>query len=338
MPDISDFSLQQLAGQRLMVGFDGYHFTEDLKDLIGILKVAGLVLFARNCSAPDQIDRLCRDCQQFAAECGQPPLIIAIDQEGGQVARLKAPFTQFPGNSKMQNTEDARQFAEITARELKSIGINMNFAPVLDLAPTHIESIMVERAFGDDPNWVINLGTTIIDYLQNNGIMSVAKHFPGIGRTTLDSHQDLPVLEVSRDALESYDLVPFKAAITHQVAGIMLSHIRYTAIDADWPASLSTPVTKELLRNQMGYKGLILTDDLDMGAITKHYDLKSAVQQILAADVDIALICHRSSKMEQAWEEMIHQMENHAVRQHQGRQSVERVLKLKQTYLSDSTA
>ena len=248
------FDNEFMAGQRLMVGFDGTGFNDDLKFLIGTLQVGGLILFARNLGAPEQIRQLCRDCQACAGRFGLPPLFIAIDQEGGQVARLKPPFTQFAGNPAMKDPEDAVHFARVTAMELKHLGVNMNMAPVLDVAPDGVESIMAGRVFGSDPGWVSDMGMKVIDHLQQRGIMAVAKHFPGIGRTVLDSHLALPDLDVDAKALTDVDLIPFQSAIQGNVAGIMLSHIRYTGIDPAWPASLSPAITADLLRQEDGLR------------------------------------------------------------------------------------
>ena len=327
-------STDMLAGQRLMVGFDGTGFNEDLKVLIHRLKVGGLILFARNLETPEQIESLCRDCQAAAADAGLPPLFIAIDQEGGQVARLKAPFTEFPGNPAMRSTRDAVDFARVTARELRQIGVNMDMAPVLDIAFDGHDSIMAGRAFGSDPAWVTDLGLAMIAELQRRGIMAVAKHFPGIGRTVLDSHLALPDLDVDAAALENADLIPFKAAIAGQVAGIMLSHIRYTALDPVWPASLSPAVTAGLLRRRLGYQGVVMTDDLDMGAIKPAFEIITAIDQPLAADVDIALICHKGPDIQAAWEQIRRRLTDDAMIDRMGRRSVERILKLKQAYLN----
>ena len=151
--DITKFSDEQIAGQRLMIGFDGTALNTDLMYLIDTIKVGGIILFSRNLSTPAQIKNLCASVQEYAMACGQPPLLIAIDQEGGQVARLKEPFTQFPGNPHMHGEEDAESFARITSVELKRIGVNMNMAPVLDVAIKGTGSVMVERAFGDNPGW-----------------------------------------------------------------------------------------------------------------------------------------------------------------------------------------
>ena len=329
----NSLSNEQLAGQRLMVGFDGTGLDEYLKFLIGQIKAGGIILFAVNLETPDQIKDLCFAVQDYAKQCGQPPLFIAIDQEGGQVARLKAPFTQFPGNPHMRHEADAKHFAEVTAAELNQVGINMNMAPVMDVAPADIDSIMAKRAFGGDPDWVSRLGLIVIEHLQRNNIMAVAKHFPGIGRTILDSHLDLPALENDLTAIERFDLIPFQACIQHGVSGIMLSHIFYPQLDDQWPASLSKYIANDLLRRRMGYAGLVLTDDLDMGAITKHFKIQISIQQILAADIDLALICHKSPSIEIAFEQIVKEITDSAEMKARGIESAKRILYSKSEYI-----
>lgn len=331
--DVTDFSDKQLAGQRLMVGFEGTELNAELEFLIDTLKVGGIILFSINLIDPGQIKDLCFSMQSYARSCDQPPLLIAIDQEGGQVARLKEPFTQFPGNSKMKGPEDAVFFARTTAKELLEVGINMNMAPVLDVAPEGINSVMADRAFGPDPGWVSEQGRVVIEHLQAENIMAVAKHFPGIGRTVLDSHFELPDLDIDVDAMLGFDLFPFKTAISHDVAGIMLSHIRYTGIDPDWPASLSKIIVDDLLRKKMGYDGVVMTDDLDMGAIEKHYDLKTAIQQILSADIDMTLICHAGPNIENAFKEILDIQRRSQTMKDKGMKSLKRIMKLKSRYL-----
>ncbi len=331
-------STEMLAGQRLMVGFDGTDFNDDLRFLIETLNVGGLILFSRNIESPPQVKALCRRCQAAAAGAGLPPLFVGIDQEGGPVARLKAPFTEFAGNPAMTSTAEAVDFARTTARELRQIGVNMDMAPVLDIAYDGIDSIMAKRSFGSDAAWVATMGSTVIRELQRRGIMAVAKHFPGIGRTVLDSHLALPDLDVDAEALADADLVPFKAAVADQVAGIMLSHIRYTGIDPVWPASLSPAVVQTLLRRQMGYRGVVMTDDLDMGAIKPAFAIETAIDQILAADVDIALICHKGPDIAAAAERLSKRLRDDARLREMGRRSVERILDLKRAFLADREA
>ncbi len=329
-----NLSDRQQTGQRLMVGFTGTELNDELKYDIGTLNVGGIILFSRNIESPDQVSDLCGETQQYAARCGLPPLFIAIDQEGGIVARLKPPFTQFPGNPTMQSEEDAIHFAQITAKELGQIGVNMDMAPVLDVPPPEGPSIMIERAFGRDPHWVAQMGSTMIEALQNSGIMAVGKHFPGIGRTVLDSHEDLPDLDIDLEALSTSDLPPFQAAVASDVSGIMLSHIRYPRLDPQWPASISVPIVNNLLRNQLSYQGLVMTDDLDMGAIAKHYHLPDIVSQCLISTVDILLICHSGPKIAAAFHEIHRNIQTQEELAEKSIASLERILSAKAKYLA----
>jgi len=329
------WSEEKLAGQRLMAGFEGSRLDRDLQGLIADLQVGGLILFRRNIESPRQLADLCRSAQHWARDCGLPPLFMAIDQEGGQVARLGPPFTQFAGNPAMRDVADAARFAQITATELASVGINMNLAPVLDAVPTGSDSIMAQRAFGSDPQWVARLGETVIAGLQARGVMAVAKHFPGIGRTHLDSHMDLPFLDADLGSLEDYDLIPFQAAIQNQVAGIMLSHILYRRLDPQWPASLSKSIARDLLRKRMGFKGAVLTDDLEMGAITRHYGFNAAIRQVLRADIDVALICRSAEKLRQAHALMIRKIGQSEERRSRAEAAAGRITALKTFYLKN---
>lgn len=328
-----DLSIEQLAGQRLMVGFEGTQFNQDLQVLIRDLKVGGIILFSQNTKTPAQVKKLCDAVQKYARLNKQPPLIISIDQEGGPVARLKEPFSEFPGNPAMTDVKDAIFFAETTAAELTQAGINMNLAPVLDVAPKEIDSIMAARAFGHNPQWVSKLGLTVISHLQQQNIMAVAKHFPGIGRTVADSHVDLPSCEHSLADLRSCDLIPFADSIKQGVAGIMLSHVSYPEIDPLWPASLSKQIAQHLLREQMGYSGVSMTDDLDMGAITKYFDIRITIRQILKAGIDMILICHKGPHIEIAYQEIFDSLNRSQNDRAMGIVSVKRIMALKKKYL-----
>ena len=330
---IDDLTDEQLAGQRLMVGFEGVRFNDTLRYLIDTLCVGGLILFSRNIESPQQLADLCRSIQAYAKRMGRPPLLISIDQEGGVVARLPSPFTTFPGNpaiGKQDSDQGAIDFAEITSRELKKAGINMNLAPVMDVAPIGFDSVMKKRIFSHNPGRVAHLGSIIIRYLQKNRIAACAKHFPGIGHTTLDSHMDLPCLNKGRDELDSFDLAPFRAALKADVSAVMLSHVVYMSIDPDWPASLSKKVAYDLLRNDLGFQGTVLTDDLDMGAIAKHYDIALIIRRILDADIDIVLLCHTLSTMRSAFEEVIAGIKDLPEARKRCAKSVDRIFRLKE--------
>lgn len=321
-----------MAGQRLMVGFDGTEFNEDLQFLIGELSVGGLILFSRNIRTPAQIRDLTLAAQDYAAAKGKPPLFIAIDQEGGTVARLKAPFTLFPeGQPGLTTLEEARHFAETTAKEMREVGLNMNLSPVLDVEPEGFSGVNHKRVFRGDCHRVAELGSVVIETLQKNGVIAVGKHFPGIGRTSLDSHFELPQLSTPLNILDETDLVPFKRAIRKEVSGVMLSHILYQAIDPEWPASLSQEISKRLLRERLGFNGLVLTDDLDMKAIKD--EIPVLIRRIVDAEIDIVLICHKGPRIEEAFTEMRHAITSSKHTLKEAMDSVERIFTLKRRFL-----
>ncbi|MFO7886313.1 MAG: glycoside hydrolase family 3 N-terminal domain-containing protein [Desulfobacteraceae bacterium] len=330
---MTEYDTATIAGQRLMAGFDGTDFNDDIKYLIKDLKIGGLILFSQNIRTPEQTRKLCASAQEFAIGQDLPPLFLALDQEGGDVARLKKPyFTEFPGNPHIKEKKAAVDFAAITAQELDKVNINMNLAPVMDFTAETEDSIMKNRAFTGSPKKIADLGITIINELQARGIMACAKHFPGIGRTTLDSHLTLPQLDAEKAVLEKTDVIPFTAAKENAVAAIMLSHILYTSIDSTWPASLSPSIAKQWLRDEMGYQGIVITDDLDMKAV-KH-DIKTCIHQILKSDIDIALICHKGPDIEKAFHCIKSGLSTDRELFEKGLISLQRILKVKNAYLN----
>jgi len=349
-----DKTADLLAGQRLMVGFEGTELNQELKTLIKEIKVGGIILFAANIRSANQVKTLCQSAQEYAISSDLPPLFIAVDQEGGEVARLRKPdFTEFKGNPHIMDLDSARKFATITAKELKAVYINMDLAPVMDSLPEAPESgevereqtnagtvsyefrsIMANRVFPGSTENVGKLGSHVIETLQNSGIMAVAKHFPGIGRTTKDSHLELPVLDADQKLMETSDLIPFKAAIKSNVAGIMLSHTLYSKIDNEWPASLSYNIAKTVLRDQMGYQGVVMTDDLDMKAI--RCDIRTSVRQILNAEVDLTLICHKGADIQTAFHEIKTLISNDEIFYRKGVESGDRIAALKALYLKSN--
>lgn len=326
-----DKTVRHLAGQRLMLGFNGTRFNAELENMIDRFQAGGIILFRRNIQSPEQVAQLCADAQAFAASCGRPPLFVAVDQEGGVVSRLPEPFTQFEGNPFVRTREQAQRFARITARELQDVGINMNLAPVVDVVPDHTDSIMTARAFPGTAQTVADLGVTVIQTLQSAGVMAVAKHFPGIGRTVLDSHHLLPVLDVDSADLEAADLVPFEAAMRADVSGIMVSHILCPRQDPRWQASLSVTIARDMIRKGLGFNGLVLTDDLDMKAVAR--DMDTCMGRILAAGIDLALICHQGPNIDTAFDALVRRLEADQESWDSGKVSLERIYRYKQAYL-----
>lgn len=336
IPSPDNWSVDRLAGQRLMVGFDGKRFDDHLADILTGIEPGGLILFRRNIENPDQLRTLCADAQEFARSIDLPPLLISIDQEGGAVARLGPPFTVFPGNPAMETLEDAGFFGRTSARELLDVGVQMNLAPVMDVAPPGEAGIMEARVFRGGPDRVAAMGRRAIRAMQEGGLLAVAKHFPGIGRTVLDSHEDLPRMAAPLAEMESMELPPFRAAIEADVAGIMLSHILYPALDPRWPASLSPAIARDLLRGELGFSGLVLTDDLDMGAIHRHFSLEQAIPQILASEIDLILICHPGPAAESAKTQMARIIRERKDDYRRAAESVSRILAAKQRILPEA--
>ena len=287
--------IDRRIGGLFMVGLPGTALDGETDGFIQKYRPAGLILFSRNIRNPLQLAMLCNDLQDRAMKYHGVPLFLSVDQEGGRVARLGKPFTLFPGNTAIGKdpspVERALHFARTTAKEMRLVGLNMDLAPVVDVLRGKPEKHLEGRAFGGDPGKVALLGSTVIRELQANGIMAVAKHFPGLGGTTLDPHHQLPTINVPASELERVDLVPFAAAIDSDVSAIMTSHARYPALDADNPATLSKRIIMSVLRERMGFNGLIISDDLEMGAIRKKWGVAGGIAASFAAGADILLVC-----------------------------------------------
>jgi len=293
--------LDSKIGQLFMVGIPGHDLDTETEALIREYNLGGVILFARNIEDPFQLAGLCRALQEKSMEYHNLPLLLAVDQEGGRVARLREPFTVFPGNKAIgmdeRSVELAEEFGAVTAKEMKMVGLNMNLAPVLDVQRGELEKHLDGRSFGEDPEKVAFLGKTVVKALQDNGVMAVAKHFPGLGRATLDPHLQLPRIDVDMHEIEQVNLPPFKAAIEEGVSGIMTSHAIYPALDSESPATLSPVVLTELLREKMAFEGLIITDDLEMGAIANHWHVAEGAAKAFEAGADILLICKEQRKV-----------------------------------------
>ena len=289
-----------------MAGIPGPQLDQDTKALIRDYNLGGVILFSRNIEDPIQLTRLCLDLQDTAIEHHGFPLILAVDQEGGRVARLKEPFTQFPGNTAIgqdaQPVEGAAEYGRITAKEMKMVGLNMNLAPVVDVQRGEPEKHLAGRTFGEDPELVAVLGRTVVRSLQENGVMAVAKHFPGLGRTSIDPHFHLPRIELDMKEMEEVNLPPFQASINEGVSGIMTSHAIYPALDSERPATLSQTILIQLLREKMGFDGLTITDDLEMGAIAKHWGVVEGAAAAFEAGADILLICKDQKNVSESLE------------------------------------
>ncbi|MFC1866739.1 beta-N-acetylhexosaminidase [Thermodesulfobacteriota bacterium] len=297
--DLSE--LNHKIGQLFMAGIPGTRMDENTELLIRDYNLSGIILFSRNIEDPVQLAELCRDIQDTAIKYHGTPLFLAVDQEGGRVARLRKPFTIFPGNEAIgmddNPKERAREFGTITAKEMKIVGLNMNLAPVVDVRRGKPEKHLRGRTFSEDHKSVAQLGRTVIRALQENGVMAVAKHFPGLGRTSIDPHSNLPKIESDIREIDEINLPPFKAAIKERVSAIMTSHAVYPALDPGRSATLSPYILNSLLRDNMGFNGLIITDDLEMGAIAKKWGVDKGALASFEAGADILLVCEEQKSL-----------------------------------------
>jgi beta-N-acetylhexosaminidase len=289
---LAQMSLAQRVGQVFMLGFEGTRLNADNRALIQGLHLGGVTLFGRNIENGPQLAQLDADLQTIADPL---PLFISVDQEGGLVVRVTDGATIFPGNMAVGAAGDsnlARRIAEASASELRAMGVNMDLAPVVDVNTNPLNPVIGIRAFGSDEQVVSDFGVQTIQGLQSAGVSAVAKHFPGHGDTDVDSHRDLPVVRHSLERLQSLEFLPFAAARGAGVDGIMTAHLYLPAIEPtpDLPATLSRTVLTGLLREQLGYRGLILTDALDMDAIKKDRPAAEAAVQAFEAGADMLLI------------------------------------------------
>ncbi|TME41936.1 MAG: beta-N-acetylhexosaminidase [Chloroflexi bacterium] len=289
---LARMTLEQKVGQVFMLGFEGTTVNASNKALIQGLHLGGVTLFARNIDNGPQLARLDAELQTIADPL---PLFISVDQEGGLVVRVTDGATIFPGNMAVGATGDptlAKKVAEASANELLAMGVNMDLAPVVDVNTNPLNPVIGVRSFGSNVDLVSQFGTETIEGVQSSGVSAVAKHFPGHGDTDVDSHRDLPVVPHPLDRLQSLEFLPFKSAMQAGVDGIMTAHLYLPAIELqhDLPATLSRTVLTGLLRDQLGYQGLILTDALDMDAIKKDRTAAEAAVQAFEAGADMLLI------------------------------------------------
>lgn len=284
----------------LLVGFNGVTADEELKSIIRDFKIGGIVLFRRNIQSPDQLLKLLEDAQSFAKKTLGRPLWVAIDQEGGPVQRFRAPFTQLPSAKELAlgGPEAVIEWSTKASADLRKMGIQINLAPVLDVVPEGISHFMEARSLGSSPERVAELGCLWIETLQKNGISATAKHFPGLGKAESDPHHYAPVIRWKNEEAMEQDLLPFSRASKAGVHCFMTSHALYPYLDPEWPATLSPKINNECLRKRLGFKGVLLSDDLDMAAVSERYSWDQMVRQGLLASIDFFLLCQRSQNIE----------------------------------------
>jgi beta-N-acetylhexosaminidase len=329
----SHLTVREKIGQLFMVGFVGTSVAPEHAEFLKTYKPGGVILFSRNLESVGQIVELTNDLQQCNPKS---PLLISIDQEGGRVSRLPAGFTIFPPCEVLGRCNSAEltyAAAATIAKELRAVGINMNMAPVLDVNSNPKNPIIGDRAFGTTPDLVSELGILTVAGLQDNLVVACGKHFPGHGDTTADSHKELPVVDASRKRLDTMELVPFRRAAAAGVAAMMTAHVLYKALDAQRPATLSPLVVTRLLRDELGYDGVVFTDDLEMHAIIDHYGMADAAVRAVQAGCDVLLICKDREREVEAFEAIERSVAAGDITMDRLEQSVARIQRLKQRYV-----
>lgn len=339
--DVLRLTLEQKIGQMFMVGLWGEVPTDLGRDLVTQYQPGGMVVFEYNVGTPDSVTALVNTYQQTIIDAGGLPMFVGVDQEGGRVQTFEAEngFTAFPIPQLVAASGDpalVEQYGTALATEVSAVGVNMNFAPVLDLEINLNNPTLYRRMLGSDPYIVGEVGVGIINGLQGAGVMAIAKHFPGHGATDEDSHNTLPIIDADRTTLDERELIPFRAAIEADVAGIMVSHIWFPALESqpNTPASLSYSVVTRLLREDLGYQGLILTDALDMDAIDTNYPAGAAAVQAVLAGVDVLVLGPHMplSDQQAAMQAVVEAVRSGAIPESRIDESVQRILEAKARY------
>ena len=280
-------------GQFLIGSMPGTSVPVELRSLAKEFDLGGVILFGRNIEAPEQVAELSADCEGLGRSM---PAWVSVDQEGGRVARLKEPFTKWPpmatlGRAGQQSELLAGRFAKALADELLAVGITLDYAPVLDIHTNPKNPVIGDRALSERAGDVARLGRVIIRAMQDAGLAACGKHFPGHGDTGTDSHFELPLVEHPPDRLRATEFEPFRAAIAERVAFIMTAHVLVPSLDEEKPATLSPNVVQKLLRDELKFDGVILSDDLEMKAVSAHYAVPDAAVDAIRAGCDAVLVC-----------------------------------------------
>ena len=307
-------SWRREIGEVLIGSFPGTAITPEIRSLAREFSLGGVILFARNIEAAEQVAELSHDVQSLSSGM---PLWVSVDQEGGRVARLKEPFTVWPPMATLGRRGDetlAGRFAAALAAELRAVGITLDYAPVLDVHTNERNPIIGDRALSTDADMVARLGAAIIRGLQDHGVAACGKHFPGHGDTSVDSHLELPLVEHPPDRIRRVECVPFRAAITAGVRFIMTAHILVPSLDETQPATLSRSIVYGLLRDELGFEGVILSDDLEMKAIAATVPVPEAAVRAITAGCDGLLICSGKPEVQYAaLERLVHAVEDGAI-------------------------
>lgn len=331
MKKIEELTLQEKLGQLLIVGFHGYEFNEQLHELISKYKVGNFILFARNIHDKEQLMRLTTKLHEVCLEeLGVIPF-ICIDQEGGMVTRIMEKETTYPGQMTLAATQpqNARYVGELMGKHLMSFGINYNFAPDVDVNNNPDNPVIGVRSYGDSPQLVSKYAIESIKGMQSNGLIACAKHFPGHGDVSVDSHLGLPTITYSKQRLNRIELPPFKAVIQNKVQSIMVAHIIFNEYDKSNPATVSETILTNILRKKMHFKGLIVSDDMEMKAIDDIYTAPVGAVKGIVNGLDLACVCHTYDNQVNACKKLMDSYDDGILTMEEIDKKITRILKAK---------
>ena len=325
---VANMSDADKVGQLMMIGIHGKSLNDDAKFMLNEYRVGGIILFDRNMESKDQVKTLITDINKAGKSAGLTPLFLGIDQEGGAVARMDDKLIKVPPAEEVgkEPVEQAAALAKEVGTELKDLGFNINFAPVADLGLTY------GRSYSTNPDEVVRYASAVGKSYDEAGLWYSYKHFPGIGKTDVDLHADTSIVPVSKETLLSEDTKVFVDLIKQSKPNtytIMVSHAMYPQIDPDHPSSLSKTIITDWLRKDMGYNGVVVTDDMDMGALAKHYTFGDMPVQSILAGSDILLVCHEYEHMQEAYNGLMKAVKDGRISKERLDESVKRILLMK---------
>ncbi|CDO04248.1 Beta-hexosaminidase A precursor [Oceanobacillus picturae] len=338
---ISSMTMEEKVGQMLMIGFEGTQVNDQTRNFMQENHIGGVILFERNITDSKQLLNLNRELKELNADSQDIPLFISVDEEGGVVSRMPPKIVNLPDSKEigdLNNTELAYQVGEAIGERVNAFGFNVTMAPVMDVNSNPDNPIIGKRSFGDNKEIVSDMGVEEMKGIQSKGIIPVIKHFPGHGDTDMDSHLDLPVVHNSLESIREMELVPFQKAIDHQADMTMVAHILLPEIDNEYPSSLSKNVVTTMLREELRFNGVAITDDMTMGAILENYDIGDATVKAVQAGNDIVLVCHGDENKLKAVHSLTKAVESGTIKEERINESVERILLLKEKYNLSSTS
>lgn len=339
LDELKEDDIRAAVGQLLVVGFEGA--TAQAPDAIASAlqedRIGGVILFRRNVESVEQVVELNEHLHACAKDAVEVPF-VCVDQEGGRVVRVREPLTPIPPMRAVGETGDRRlisEVSEVIATEIGALGFNVNFAPVLDVDTNPKNPVIGDRAFSASPEAVARCAGAFLLGHHTAGVLPCGKHFPGHGDTAVDSHKDLPTVEHDRERLDKVELLPFERMIAAEIPMLMTAHVMMPELDPDNPATLSRPIMTDLLREEMGFDGVVVSDDLEMKAVADRYSIEEMLDRGLRAGVDLFLICHTEEKWRAGYDHLVGRaLEDNRMLLHVI-QAAERVRSLKQSYLGN---